>query len=315
MGIWALAGATAGTSIGATLQLTGQHETGASSFGIGAMVGCAVLGALAFRLERSWAASRPEVLDGRGRSTRPVHAALYALPIVLAMPAVLWLMIVGSVGTQSVLPALAFGLAAVGMTWAGLRLWSTHRLTRALEDLELGREDAAVQELEVLASSFFVSRKTGTVARLNLGTLALQHGRLNDAARWLMGIDTGQAGAHARVGLALVRAIQGRTLDARGLIAQAMSGRAARAVQAQADAVRILVVMDEEGEAGALEFGERMLGPSASGLHQALVGALRVRAGADGALLRSPRAASILESGLAAHIEILREHIGASEGL
>jgi len=267
-----------------------------------------VLGALAFRLERVWAAARPEVLDGRGRSSRPLHGGLYALPIVIAMPAVLWLMIVGSVGTSSIIPALAFGVAALGMAWASLRIWSTHRLTRALEALELGRDVEAREALRVLSASPTVSRKTRTVAKLNLGTVALQKGELDDAARWLVGIDSGQAGAHARVGLALVRVLQGEPEPARILVAQAMSGRAARAVQGQADAVRILIVLTEDGEADAIEFGERLLGQSSSGLHQALIGAMRQRAGREEAayeLLTMPGAAAILQSGLAARIPVL----------
>jgi len=233
---------------------------------------------------------------------------LYAFPIGIALPAVLWLMIVGSVGTNSVIPALAFGLAALGMAWAALRIWSTHRLTRALEALELGRTEDAARSLSTLQATVFVSRKTRIVARLNLGTLALQQGRLDESASWLFGIEAGQAGAHARVALALVRAIQGRTADARGLIAQAMSGRSARAVQAQADAVRILVVLDEEGEVSALEFGERVLGQHSSGLHQALVGALRSPPGSPrDALLDEPAAAAILQSGLANRISLLRD--------
>ena len=309
VGIWALAGATAGTSLGVTLQLTGQHTTGAASLGIGCLAGFAVLGAIAYKVERGWAEGRPEVLDGRGRSSRPLHGALYGLPLVLALPAVLWLMVVGSVGTQSIIPAITFGVAALGMAWAGLRLWSTHRLTRALESLELGHEEDAISALRVLQASALTSRKTRTVAKLNLGTLALQHGRLDDAASWLIGIDDGQAGAHARVGLALVRALQGESEQARFLVAQAMSGRAARAVQGQADAVRILIVLAEEGEPGALEFGERLLGQSSSGLHQALVGALRQRRGQQESaheLLMSPGAAAILQSGLAAKIPLLQ---------
>ncbi len=308
VGIWALTGATAGTSLGITLQLTGQLDTGGASLGIGCMAGFAVLGALAFKLERSWARSRPEVLDGRGRSSRPLHGALYAVPIVIAMPAVLWLMVAGSVGAGSIIPAMAFGVAAVGMAWAANRIWSTHRLTRALEALELGREEEATAVLRVLEASPLVSKKTRIVARLNLGTLALQQGRLSDAARWLAGIEAGQAGAHARAGMALIRILQGELDQARYLIAQAMSGRAARAVQAQTDAVRILIVLGEEGEAAALEFGERLLGQTSSGLHLALIGAMRQRAGrveaAHELLTRAP-AIGILQSGLAREIPLL----------
>jgi len=310
IGIWALAGATAGTSLGVTLQLTGRHETGASTFGIAGMAGFALLGALAFAWERRRSEARPLVLDGRGRSRRPIHGVLYAAPIGLAMPAVLWLMVVGSVGTNSLAPALAFGVAALGMAWAALRVLSTHRLTRALEDLEDGRLELATSALRALQASVFVRGSTRTVARLNLGTLALQQGRLEDAADWLMGIQAGQAGAHARVGLALVRVLQGQTEMARGLLAQAMSGRAARAVQDQADAVRILVVLEEEGLSAALEFGERVLGPRSSGLHVALVGALRSEPdGMPDSLLSQPGAAAILSSGLAERVPVFVDRV------
>jgi hypothetical protein len=310
IGIWALAGATAGTSIGVTLQLTGRHETGASTVGIAGMVVFAILGGLAFALERKRSESRPQVLDGRGRSVRPIHGGVYAAPIGLAMPAVLWLMVVGSVGTNSLIPALAFGVAALGMAWAVLRILSTHRLTRALEDLENGHLVDASEALRTLQGSVFVRGTTRTVARLNLGTLALQQGRLDDAAGWLSGISTGQAGAHARVGLALVHILQGRTEAARGSLAQAMSGQGARAVQDQADAVRILVVLDEEGPFAALEFGERVLGPQSSGLHMALVGALRSEPDdMPDALLSEARAAAILSSGLGAKIPVFAERV------
>jgi hypothetical protein len=194
------------------------------------------------------------------------------------------------------------------MAWSSSRLWSTHRLTGALEALELGREAEATAALRVLAASPLVHRKTRTVASLNLGTLALQQGRLDDAAQWLVGIDTGQAGAHAHAGLALVRVLQGDLGQARILVGQAMSGRAARAVQGQADAVRILIVLGEDGEAAALEFGERLLGQASSGLHQALIGAMRQRIGREEAadeLLLTPAAVAILQSGLAERVPIL----------
>jgi hypothetical protein len=91
-------------------------------------------------------------------------------------------------------------------------------------------------------------------------------------------------------------------------LSKAMTGPGARAVQPEADAVRVLLVWRKDGEAEAREIGEELVGPGATALHRALVAALRERAGdADGArALRTEDVQGLLMGGMARAIPELR---------
>ena len=306
VGTWGLCGAVVGTAVGVTLQVT-QGMAGASAqAGIGGMVAGAGLGLVVLLADRAWARQRPALVTGRGDASRPMHGAVLGTPILLALPALLVLVVVGSVGLQSVIPGLVFAMVALALGWAGQRVWSGHRLARALELVEAGRPGAAGAALSALARHPVASRQARRTARLNLGMLALQEGRGADALDALQGLSEGEAGAWAAVGRALAHLLLDRPPERAEADLKLVSARGASAsVLAQADAVRILVVWRRSGPEDAFDLGQRLDGPMATPLHHALLGALRDRLGVDP--VPSPEAVVALRcSGLGRSIPELR---------
>ena len=274
-GSWSLAGASVGTALGATLQLTRGWHTSAE-LGVVGMILFGSLGLLALMVERGWSVRRPELVDARGWRSRPVHGVLLGIPVLLAVPALLWLVVVGSIAAASVLPAFVFGTAAVVAAWAGRRVWSSHRLARALEDLETGHRREAVAELQRLASHPLVAVGPRTAARLNLAQLALTDGDAEGALRWSDQVTHGSAGAMAAVVRALAHLLRGDPLDeVEGWLGDVLVTRHAGVVQPEADAVRVLLVWRRDGREPARELAERLYGPTASALHGALLLASR----------------------------------------
>jgi hypothetical protein len=81
---WALAGATLGTAIGATLQVLGFVGNGAP-IGLGTALFSGLLGGGALILERSRSEGRPELVDTRGLRSRPLHGVLLAVPVAVSL--------------------------------------------------------------------------------------------------------------------------------------------------------------------------------------------------------------------------------------
>jgi hypothetical protein len=119
---WGLAGGACGTALGLTVQLTQAVSGAAASGGLAAAAGGALLGAVALIIERRSSLSRPELVDGRGTRSRPLHGAVLFLPVLVAFPSLLWLVFAGSIGVDSLLPAVAFGMIAVVVAVAGVRV-------------------------------------------------------------------------------------------------------------------------------------------------------------------------------------------------
>jgi len=273
---WALAGAFTGTAVGVTVQLTHGLSDLSPRLALAGMAACAVMGAFTLATERAFSGSRPELVDGRGVRSRPVHGALVAVPLLVAIPALLWLVVAGSVAVRSMMPAVIFGILAVGVAFAARRAWSHHRLARALELLEQGERDEAVAALGSLTRTAFVSSGARIAARLNLAQLALTDGDAETALRWSEQVRGGTAGAWAAVVRALAHLMRGDPPDvAEKALGEALGSRHAGAVQAEADAVRVLLVWRRDGKEEARLLADSLYGPAASALHGALLHALR----------------------------------------
>lgn len=306
---WGASGAAVGTAAGVTLQLTQGLDQAAPAAGVGGMVLGALSGAGAMLLERAKAERRPELTDMRGGRSRPLHGILLGVPVLAAIPALLWLVVIASIGLGNLVPAVTFGMLALGVAWGGLRVWSNHHLARALESLEEGRTGEARIALQRLAERLVASRGAKTAARLNLAMLALNDGDGPSALLWATAPPRSGAFAWAAVARALGHLLCGDPPDeAEVWLTKAMTGPGARAVQPEADAVRVLLVWRRDGEAAARQVGEELLGPGATGLHRALLAALRDRAGdaAGAAALRTEEVEGLLLGGLGRAIPELR---------
>jgi hypothetical protein len=275
VGAWSLAGACVGTAVGATLQITLGWRASAE-LGLAGMLLFGALGFLALTVERGWSVRRPELVDVRGWRSRPVHGVLLGIPVVLAVPALCWLVVVGSIAAASLTPAFVFGTAALIALWAGRRVWSSHRLARALEGLEEGPRDRGIAALRALADDPWVVAGSRTAARLNLAQLALTDGDADGALRWAEHVSHGSAGAMAAVVRALAHLLRGDPLDeVEDWLGHGLVTRHAGSVQPEADAVRVLLVWRRDGREQARELADRLYGPASSALHGALLLASR----------------------------------------
>ncbi len=304
---WALAGATLGTAIGATLQVLGFVGNGAP-IGLGTALFSGLLGGGALILERSRSEGRPELVDTRGLRSRPLHGVLLAVPVAVSLPALGWLVVVVSLGWSSWVPAVVFSMLALGVGWGGQRVWSSHRLTRALEHLELGQRERAVAELEGLAASVVASRGVRTAARLNLAMLALAEGDGDAAVDWAE-VPSPSSGAYAwaAVTRALGHLLRGDAPDeAEDWLHKAVTGPGARAVQPEADAVRVLLVWRREGPVVARRVAEELWNPGSTTLHRAMLMALREASGEPVDELRTDEVEGLLHGGLGRAIPELR---------
>ncbi len=284
VGAWGLATTTVGTAVGATLQVLGTPDAAARLGILGLVAGLGV-GGIALLLEREQASGRPELVDSRGFGDRPLHGAVLGLPILVALPALLWLVVIASVARGSVLVGILFGVGALGLAFAGLRVLARHRLARALEGLEGRREGGATDELELLARSPLSPGRIRRTARLSVGLARLQQGRGLEALAWFESLDDGEAGAWASTGRAMASLLLGQDpCIAEAHLAEAFASPHAGEVRAQADAVRILVVWRRDGPGDARTLAESLRSARATPLHLALLAQLRAMDGdRDGA--------------------------------
>jgi len=277
LGAWGMAGASVGSAVGGVLQIT-QAAAGASSTGgtIGMLAG-GVLGGVALVVERRAAEERPVLVDASGRGSRPLHGLLFAGPVVAAIPALLVLGVVATVGIGHIAPAVAFSITALAVAWAGLRVWSTHRFTTALEAVERGDLGVARERLASLARAWVATRSARTAARLNLGMMALQQGDATEALRWYDQVAGRSASAWVDTGRALALLLAGELDAAAEALGRASASAGARQVQEQLDAVRVLLVWRSEGSEAARQLGQRLMSPVATPLHRGLMLALDPR--------------------------------------
>lgn len=278
LGSWGMAGASAGSAVGGVMQAVQGVEGASSAFGTAGIAVGAGLGALALIAERKASEARPVLMDARGQPSRPLHGALFAVPVGVALPSLLVLGLVASLSLGSLVPLAAFGATAFAVAWAGLRVWSTHRFTTALEAVEEGDHALAHDRLASLADSWVASRSARGAARLNLGMIALQDGRGADALAWIEGM-SGTPPAWAHAGRALALLLQQRPEEAEAALGAGLASDGARLVQEQLDAVRVLLIWRTEGPEAARLLGERLGGPAATPLHRAMLAALRPEPG------------------------------------
>lgn len=283
VGAWMTSGTLAALAVALTLQLTGTP--GALEASLFVLLGSTLAGLAAWKTDRALAEGRPAVLDQRGKLRHPPHALVYGLPLVFAVPSMLVLLLVATVAMGSGLPALVFGIGGFGLGWASRRLVSTHRVTAALQALELGETQAARTQLELLEAGWMSTRGGRTTARLNLGMLALSQGDLQRAAVWYGRVRDGRAAPLAQAGLALVRALEDRLDEAEALVIQALAAENAEDVQGQLDAVRLLLTLRQEGAHAARSLGRTLSQPGSGELFRGLHAYATLQAGfADEAL-------------------------------
>lgn len=300
MGSWGLSATAVGTTAGATLQLLGSPNAAARLGILGLFAGLGI-GVIALLLERDQASRRPALVTGGGASDRPLHGALLGLPIALALPALLWMVVVASVAMGSALIGAFFGLGALGLAFAGLRVLAQHRLARALEALEEGRTPRSTDALEVLAKSPISPRHVRTTAQLSVAMSRLQEGRGLEALGWLESIEVGSAAAWAATGRAMASLLLAQDpSDAESHLAAAFDSEHVNDVRAQADAVRVLIVWRRDGPRAARTLAESLRSASATPLHLALLARLRAldgdHEGEDE--LSSEAVATMVDSGL-----------------
>ncbi|MCB9668493.1 MAG: hypothetical protein H6736_02845 [Alphaproteobacteria bacterium] len=292
---WMISGAVLGVAAGLTAQLTGQGTS--QVLPALCLAGMTTLGLVAWTIDRRLAEARPAVLDARGHLGRPPHALVYAIPLLAAAPALLVLVVVGSVGMKSFLPALVFGVGGFGLGWAARRLVSSHRLTEALQALEAGEVAVARERLEALESGWISTRRGRTTARLNLGMLALGEGDLERAGRWYLTVDDALGQTFARAGLALVRVLEDRLDEAERVLHEALASPGSSGVQGQLDAVRLLLTLRQEGPEAAAELGVSLEEPHSGELFRGLLALALLRAGRpqDAARVADPALLAVLD--------------------
>ena len=142
-----------------------------------------------------------------------------------------------------------------------------------------------------------------------LAMVALQQGRADEALLWLEGRWRGPAAAWAAAGRALaLLLLPDRSADAEDALREVLRLPGRAAVDAEVDAVRVLLVWRQEGAAVARALAEQLDGPGAGVLHRALLAALRQaegdHAGAD-RIARQPAVKDLLATGLGRAIEEL----------
>ena len=292
---WAMAGAVVGTSVGTTMQLVGQVE-GSAAVGLSGAGAGAVFGFLAWLIDRQAAASRPSVVDGKGRLTKPASVALMAVPMGAAAIGLAGLVVVASVSAGSLVYGGAFAFVLLGLGWFTRPLVTSHRVGQAVQLAEGGDTDLARRLFLKIVDGWWITGSGRAQAQLNLGLLALRDGDLEMAARWYelpARSHKGKVGAFACSGLALVRTLQGRWSEAEAFLHKAQT-RGRGALQPEVDGVRLLMVLRRDGAIEAREMGERLLALNSGSVFCAALAISREQTG------HPDEARDLLEGGIGA---------------
>jgi hypothetical protein len=313
---WMLAGVLVGTAIGLTVEAFSGWKGVIGALAVGMGLSAAVMGQVAFWSERHQAEkTRPLVADAKGGMSRPVHGGLWALPIGVSFPALLWLGFVGVASTGNVVVGLIFLGAALSLGVVARKVGSDHAVALGHGLLAEGREGEGLQRLKTVEKAWWTTQGARNAAQHTLGILSLQTGDLEGAAGWFSRVGRGRlVGAFATVGLALVRVLQDRLADAEGELLALREGGSAHRVQSQVDEVRLLLVLRREGAPAARELGERLLGPQAGHLFLGVLAAARSKGGdPDGAreLLDGPLPETLRADPVARQVVELRELLSA----
>ncbi len=276
--------------------------------GAGGMIGLGVA-----RIERWQALERPAVVDPRGRSRRPVHAAAHLIPAAIGTAALVGLG--GILAFAGETPWAVGACLAVGLGSLALvrKLLGEHALARALEAAEAEEPLDASRRLERLAGAWWAPRVVRDGARVNLGMLALTRGDIEGARRALV-VTAGPAGAWASAGRAMLLLLDGDLAAAEVELLDVVTGPYARFLQPQTDAVRLLLVLRREGDVAARALGEHLIAPGATPLFVGLLADLRRRGGDEAgarALLDPSTVGSLRALGLSREIPELRALLAA----
>lgn len=293
--VWMVTGGLMGFAASLTAQLFGLGTTVAMAAGLAPIALGATLGWLVFQVDRQLAASRPALLDASGRRARPVHAAVYLVPLALCVPTIAWLVIVVSLAMTSLATGLLFASGGFVLGWSARRIVARHVLTEALQLLELGDVEGAEAKLEGLAQGVWATRHSRDTAHLNLGLLALTSGDFDLASRHYEQVREGIGGTFARAGAALVFALEDRFDAAEDAILEALSGPGAMAVQGQVDTVRLLLALRQKGAEAARELGERLLEDQAGDLFLGLLAFARLQTGDEAAARQLATGGTLVE--------------------
>ncbi|MBX2796653.1 MAG: hypothetical protein KTR31_03255 [Myxococcales bacterium] len=305
MGTWGLCGTAVGTAVGSLLQITQGVAGAAATGGTTGMAAGGALGVGVLLWDRMAASQRPVVAGPSGRDARPLHGAVLGLPLAAALPAVGVLAVVSTVASGSPLAAVGFGMVGVAVVWAAQRVWSHHRLARALE----AEGERAERMLRGVAGHPLLSSQVRRTARVNLAMLALRQGRGADALEAFEGVWRGAAACWVAVGRALAHLlVDDPPSRAAAHLRIARSGSGARVVAAEADAVEVLITWRSQGAEAARVLAEERHGPAATALHTALLQQLRTLGGDDwgASALHGDAVAAVRASGLGAAIPELQ---------
>lgn len=268
---WMVTGAVLGMGHSLTVRVTAFDEYGAARLAYAILLG-AVTGVLVHALERRWTRRYGvQLLDQRGNFVYPRHPVVFVLPAFIAIPGLLWLGVIGSLHTRSLLAAEAFGVSTLLVLVGLWRAWCTHRLTLALQYLTVNENVRGRRILEGLGTGVLVPARLKSIARLNVAQLALRGGELQQALALFQGVRGPKSRAAALVGSALTQALLGRygaaEVSLRGLAR--LSG--ARDYQSQIDEIRLLVALRRDGEEAAFELGQRISSPNDGDVFRALM--------------------------------------------
>lgn len=264
--LWTVAGGTLGMAVSLTRSLAG-HAPEPWAPAMAAFGG--VTGALALQ----WARRHP--VDQR--------VWLQLVPAGVATPAVLWLGVLGTIRTTSVVPA---ALSAWLATLIGFGVWRTALWSRLAGAVRRGGAEGDA-ELEALAALRIAPRSVRARAAWVRGMRAWHEGDGELALHWLVPIRDPEVVPAAAATVGLIHALRGEEAPARAALARVYESSDAIA-RAQADGVRLLMVLRRDGADVARELGTRLYAPRSSAL---LVGVWAVArdatgdpAGADGLL-------------------------------
>ena len=307
--VWSMAGAACGVAVGAWAQVLGLQRNVVPA-GIGGAVILFFLGIAAFGIERRRSLAHKELLDGRGRLVRPLAAWLITIPMALGASGFLAFVVVAWLRTGSVTPILLFVLVMIAMLGVSRPVIGSRSLAKAVEALESGRMADAQSRLLAIEAAPWWTRNVRAMAALNLGFLALIQGRLDDAGTWYARANLGRERALARTGLALVRALQDKHVEAEEHLTAAGRTGEGRHAQAEIDGVRLLVVLRRDGPHEARRLGDRLMNPASGGLFLAILASARNRSGDVGGareMLDEPGAREMVDSGFGDLIPELTE--------
>ena len=255
---WLVAGGAVGVSVGFTLDLMGWRAGAPVLAALGGGL-FAVLGFLAWILERIQARKLVAVADVRGRLRRRRSFWLVAVPIALMIVGLVWMVIVGSVRAESLWAGVGFGGIAMGLTILFVPLWGQHLLGRGVESATMGDTDEARASLGRVSRGWWYGRLPRSIATLNLGYVELEAGQLDKALVCFESVRHERVEAQARVGQALCLVKKGLWERAEAALQAAYLPTGGRPKQHELDGVRLLLLLHRDGSEVAREVGEPLL--------------------------------------------------------